>query len=61
MLVHWKGYDDITWEPLENLLGDVPEMVEDFVIDRWGIQTNDITTCKYKGETYYVVPEVSAA
>ena len=37
MLVHWRGYDDITWEPLDNLMQDVPDMVEDFFIDTWGV------------------------
>lgn len=36
LLVHWKGYDDITWEPLENLIHDVPDMVDQFVKQRWG-------------------------
>jgi hypothetical protein len=35
VLVHWKGYDDVTWEPLENLIDDVRDMVEDMVLDKW--------------------------
>lgn len=33
--VHWKGFKDMTWEPLENLMNDVPEMVEKIVLDEW--------------------------
>lgn len=49
----------MTWEPLENIINDVPDMVEDFVIDRFGISAEQIQSCKYKGETYYIVPKRS--
>ena len=55
--MHWKGYEDVTWEPLENLLNDVPDMVEDFTLDIFGIQSSDINTCVWKGEKYFVFPE----
>ena len=57
VLVHWKGYEDVTWEPLENIINDVPDMVEDFVIDRWGISAEQIHSCKHKGDTYYIDPK----
>lgn len=37
VLVSWKGYSDITWEPLENLIHDVPEMVDEFLELKWGV------------------------
>lgn len=59
LLVHWKGYSDITWEPLENLVCDVPDMVDDFVQQRFGIEMAKVQKCKYRGETYYVVPDAA--
>lgn len=33
--VYWQGFEDgdKTWEPLENLIADVPEMVKEFLRD----------------------------
>lgn len=62
VLVHWKGYDDVTWEPLENILSDVPDMVEDFLIDRFGISSEQLESYANgkDGETYYVIPTSSS-
>lgn len=57
LLVHWKGYDDITWEPLENLIHDVPDMVDDFVYARWNIRMKHVKQIKHKGDTYFIVPD----
>ena len=56
LLVHWKGYDDVTWEPLENLINDVPDMIEDFMMDKWQCGTDDLTIYKVKDATYFRVP-----
>lgn len=37
ILVHWKGYNDDTWEPFENLIEDVPDMVDGFFKRRYGV------------------------
>ena len=49
MLVHWRGYNDVTWEPLENLLVDVPDDVNDFFINKWGIAVDTIEHFKHRG------------
>ena len=49
VLVHWKGYDDTTWEPLENLIQDVREMAEKLVLQKWLVTLKELTIYKSKG------------
>ena len=38
---------------------DVPEMVKEFLLERWNVTLNQLITVKYKGQTYYMVPDAS--
>ena len=35
---------------------DVPDMIEDFFLDKWGMTMDSIQTYKYRGDLYISVP-----
>ena len=49
MKVHWQGYDDDTWEPLENMIRDVEEIAEEFFMKRYGVTIKQLKYEKYRG------------
>lgn len=56
LLVNWRGYDEDTWEPLENLFEDVPDLVDDFFERKYGIvfsQCEEIKKKRVKGDVFW--------
>ena len=62
VFVKWQGYDDDTWEPLENIIDDVPEMAETFLLKHMNVGVDDLRdgVIKYKDDIYFQMPKTSA-
>ena len=59
MLVKWKGYGDAdnTEEPLENMIRDVPDLAEDFILKNFGCKMDTLQRRNRKGMVYFAVQD----
>ena len=55
--VEWLGYEEseeqFSWEPLENMIDDVPDMAWPFILDKLGIEENQFIRVPHRKEIYF--------
>ena len=56
LYIRWQGYtpSEDTWEPLENMLNDIPDMVEDY----FKAQNLTVEEVMYKEESYQKLTKI---